>query len=31
MNGYSVVKDHPCLPKRKTGREFSYLSTCFLT
>ena len=31
MNGYSVVKDHPCLPKRKTGRELSYLSTCFLT
>ena len=31
MNGYSVVKGHLCLPKRKTGREFSYLSTCFLT
>ncbi len=31
MNGYSVVKDHTRLPKRKTGREFSYLSTCFLT
>ena len=23
MNGYSVVKDHPCLPKRKTGRRVS--------
>ena len=31
MNGYLVVKGHPCLPKRKTGREFSFLSTCFLT
>ena len=31
MNGYLVVKGHPCLLKRKTGREFSYLSTCFLT
>ncbi len=31
MNGYLVVKGHPCLPKRKTGREFSYLSTYFLT
>ena len=31
MNGYLVVKDQFCLPKRKTGGELSYLSTCFLT
>ena len=22
MNGYSVVKDHPCLPKRKQAESF---------